>query len=386
MAERPHAALEADRLASAIDVAAAAGAAAGDAGVGVELLAGFPEAAVHAARIHGRLEAAALERCTRAGREAAEAGVRLAALVDLYLSTAWRLQQGVRDAAGRDADTAAEVAVSLARAADDAVAAVCGGFEAAKRQAVRQQEAQRREFVDELLAGSADAQRLERMGASFGFNPSRSHLVVIARTDRPLMDAGPVQGRLEREVLSRVGEHDVLVATKDGDLVCVFPGDLADPAPGLLALLQEAEDGPWRLATGDVWSGPGGVARSYRDAVEVLSISSVLQPDAAISRAEEWEAHRLLLRDREAFQRMSLRVLDGLTSARGGAEPLVQTLEAYFLESGNVTAMARRLHLSPRAVTYRLGTINRLTGLSPQVPTERLTLEVATIGYRLAEG
>ena len=64
-------------------------------------------------------------------------------------------------------------------------------------------------------------------------------------------------------------------------------------------------------------------------------------------------------------------MLTPLTKARGGARPLIDTLEAYF-ESGEVaTATARRLHVSVRTVTYRLAKISSLTGYDPNVPAQR---------------
>jgi DNA-binding PucR family transcriptional regulator len=76
-------------------------------------------------------------------------------------------------------------------------------------------------------------------------------------------------------------------------------------------------------------------------------------------------------------------VLDPLAHARGGPEPLLETLEAVFAAQGNQTAAARKLGISPRAVTYRLERIRRLTGFSPDDPTQRFTLETAVIGARL---
>ena len=66
----------------------------------------------------------------------------------------------------------------------------------------------------------------------------------------------------------------------------------------------------------------------------------------------------------------------------GGAEPLLNTLTAYF-HAGNATAAARALHLSVRALTYRLERIHRLTGYDPTAPEQRYTLETAMLGARL---
>ena len=72
-----------------------------------------------------------------------------------------------------------------------------------------------------------------------------------------------------------------------------------------------------------------------------------------------------------------------LGAAPGGAEPLLATLEAYFSRGGVAAAAARDLHLSVRAVTYRLARVRDLTGRDPGRPADALTLQVAVIGARL---
>lgn len=76
-------------------------------------------------------------------------------------------------------------------------------------------------------------------------------------------------------------------------------------------------------------------------------------------------------------------VLAPLVGARGGAEPLLQTLDAYFGAGGNATLAARSLHLSVRALTYRLAKIADLTGRDPVDPRHRLELQTALVGARL---
>jgi len=76
-------------------------------------------------------------------------------------------------------------------------------------------------------------------------------------------------------------------------------------------------------------------------------------------------------------------VLGRLVEARGGAEPLLATLDAYFATGGITTETARRIHLSVRAVTYRLERIKTLTGYDPTDPTQRFTVHTALLGARL---
>jgi len=62
---------------------------------------------------------------------------------------------------------------------------------------------------------------------------------------------------------------------------------------------------------------------------------------------------------------------------------MLDTLDAYFAESMNTSATARRLHLSPRAVAYRRERIARLTGHSPKEPEHRFVLELALRAARI---
>ncbi|WP_270890987.1 PucR family transcriptional regulator [Streptomyces sp. DHE17-7] len=78
-----------------------------------------------------------------------------------------------------------------------------------------------------------------------------------------------------------------------------------------------------------------------------------------------------------------LSVLGPLRGARGGAEPLLRTLEAYFDAGCTAAEAARRLTLSVRALTYRLDRIHQLTGANPADPVHRYTLQTAVIGARL---
>jgi DNA-binding PucR family transcriptional regulator len=76
-------------------------------------------------------------------------------------------------------------------------------------------------------------------------------------------------------------------------------------------------------------------------------------------------------------------VLDPLTRARDGAEPLLHTLDVYFASGAVAAEAARRLHLSVRAVTYRLARVRTLTDHDPDEPAQRYTLQTAVLGARL---
>jgi DNA-binding PucR family transcriptional regulator len=91
----------------------------------------------------------------------------------------------------------------------------------------------------------------------------------------------------------------------------------------------------------------------------------------------------VLLRDQPAIADLVHSVLGKLDHARGGAGPLLATLDAYFATGAITTETARRLHLSVRAVTYRLDRVKTLTGHDPTDPAQRFTINTAVLGAKL---
>ncbi|ROR35242.1 PucR family transcriptional regulator [Kitasatospora cineracea] len=271
---------------------------------------------------------------------------------------------------------------ALLAAAEAAVAALGEGHERAQRLAIRQEEAARRESIDDLLYGrsgpGAPAERAER----FGLRPARAHAVAVAVGTEPYDGADPVARRVERELVGRFGERDVLPATKDGRPVCVAPDGAhvvleAFAAPAL-------RPGPgYRVATGRRHSGPGGVVRSYDEALGALDFAQRLDLPAERLRAEELLVFPVLMRDRVAMAELVRSVLGPLGGARGGAAPLLATLAAQ-AEAGYVNAeAARRLGVSVRTPGYRMDRIKSLTGYDLSDALHRHTLETVAMGARL---
>ncbi len=352
--------------------------AARDAKVDRGLLVGYLEAAVDAAVLGRRLGRLELDTCRLMGESAADQGVALSSLLDLYLSALWRLWEDITDRAQSvGADVVAAAAGGLFRAADDGAEALAEGHERAQRLSVRREETVRREFVDDLLSGGGHPDLMGERAARFGFNMAGTHLVIVARTQRVVVDAGPVHARIESHVLVTLGGRDVVVATKDGALVCVLPASATDAAADLSRALDATGDGSWQIGVGRRYSGPGGVVRSYHEARESLELARRLAVVEPIVRFESMLPYRMLALDPTTVAEMVHSVLGPLDGARGGREPLIATLSAYFAESGNVSATARRLNLSPRAVVYRLERIAALTGHAADDPEGRFVLELA---------
>jgi sugar diacid utilization regulator len=141
----------------------------------------------------------------------------------------------------------------------------------------------------------------------------------------------------------------------------------------------------WRVAIGRAYPGPAGVVRSYEEAREALDVAHRLGLPGRIASAADLLIYQVLLRDREAITDLVRSLLVPLARARGGAAPLLATLTAYFASGSVAAAAARDLHLSVRAVTYRLARVRELTGRDPGRPADSLILNVAVIGAKLLD-
>ncbi len=345
------------------------------------------------AAINGRRpEAWELDAVRELGRRAAVQGVSARRSVDLYLSAAWRLWRQL-PAVDRsdDPDTVRRSAEAVLRSLDDAVGALVDGHEAERRELIRHEEAMRREFVDDLLRGDADVAHMVQRAEPFGVDLGKSHRVALAALRDPIDTIDRSAILLERAVVDRVGDRDVLVATKDGRVVVVVPSRTSSPVgPDLGALLRsellrlEPARG-WRVAAGRSFPGAYGVARSYEEAHEALSFAERLDPDADVIDSRDLLVYRVLGRDQAAITDLVRDVLTPLLAVRGGPGPLLQTLHGYFAAGDVATEAARRLHVSVRTVTYRLARIRELTGYDAAQPQERFALHAAVLGARLLD-
>lgn len=370
--------------------------AAGDTTAPIELLVKYLDLLADAA-ITGRRprehEAAVVREL---GRRAAEQGVPAGSVVDLYLSAAWRMWRSLPDVVPyRDRDTVRASAESVLRAVGEAVAVLVDSYQAAGHEMIRREESLRRELIDDLLRGDADVARIVERAEPFGIDLGRAHRVALAAPGERLPEAEATATMLERAVLDRFGDRDVLVATKDGLLVVLIPAPThpAPPRPRPMdagevvhqALDRHRTGRPWRVATGRAYPGSYGVARSYEEAREALMFAERLRLDAPVVDAQDMLVYRVLARDRAAVVELVQAVLGPLTQARGGAEPLLKTLETYFATGAVATDTGRLLNMSVRTVTYRLAKVKTLTGHDPSDPAQRFTLHAAVLGARLLQ-
>ncbi|MGD6747318.1 PucR family transcriptional regulator [Streptomyces sp. BH106] len=338
-----------------------------------EYLDGYVHAVADASATGRRLTRDELDARRALGERAAEAGLGLRALVAAHLARTHTGNIGTRV-------TVDAVVTASAQAID----AFAEGYERAQRQTMRREEAARREFIDDLLYGRSDLGKLAERAERFGLRLSGEHAIAVARGDGAYEEGDTVAREIERAVIARFGNRNILLTTKEGRLVCIAPGDQSEVLTYFAKQAYAAVEGS-QVAIGRPQSGPGGVVQSYEEALSALDLATRLGLDTPVLRSADLLVYPVLTRDRQAMTDLVHHTLGPLNQARGGAQPLVDTLMAYF-DAGCVSAeAARQLSLSVRAFTYRLARIHQLTGIDPAVPADRYTLQTAVIGARLLD-
>jgi sugar diacid utilization regulator len=373
---------------------AAVASAAASSRVSVDLLGEYlpmlADAAINGRRPHDR----ELEAVRELGRRAAEQGIGAGQTAQLYLSAAWRLWRQIPVVVrSRDPEKVRVSAEAVLRVLDDAVAALIEGHQAARREMIRHEEALRREFVDDLLRGDGDISRMVQRAEPFGIDLGKPHHVVLAQPRGPNPALDRAATLVERLVVQRFGDREVLVATKDDRIVVLLPGVPAAERSGhpvdvgavLRRKFERVSSGRWRVAAGRPFPGAYGVARSYEEAREALALADRLGIDADVIEGRDLLVYRVVGRDQAAVADLVREVLGPLEQARGGPTVLLETLRAYFAAGDVATETARTLHVSVRTVTYRLARVAELTGYSLSRPDERFAVQAAVLGARLLE-
>ncbi len=388
-----------------VDLAAITLAASREAGgVPPGLLGDYLPAVLDAARSGRRLTAAELAGYGWSGEQAAESGVALRGLVDLFLSATWRLWREL-PGDGDSPMVLRAAGLAVLRAADDAVAAAAEGFERAYLSVARRDEAERREFFDDLLSGRGSVGDVMERGERLGLRLAGPHYVLLAGPGVPGDVATPADMEIDAAVADAAAPSPSLVVSRHGRLVVIVGSvggvEAHRVARALSRALHRRTAGGgaghgdpvtaagrpprWRIAFGRPYPGPSGVVHSYDEAADAFDVAERLILPDPVASAADLLIYQVLLRDRAAITDLVRTLLVPLARARGGAGPLLATLAAYFAHGGVAAAAARDLHLSVRAVTYRLARVRELTGRDPAQPADALALHVAVIGAQVLD-
>ena len=243
----------------------------------------------------------------------------------------------------------------------------------------------RQELVDGLLlAGGREDGDVERWAQHLGLDAAREHYVLSVSLARPR------GGGLEatESLLARLAP-DAVVTGRTDEVVAIVPAAKVPAAHpeqaralgrSCATAVMEHHLGVAAIGIGRPSPTAAGISRSYIEARRALTVSERMGEFGGVTVFADLGIHRLLVRipdiaDLRSFAGEVLGELleqDNATSAE-----YLATLSCYFEENSSPRRTARRLHVHPNTVSYRVRRIEEITGLSFAVHRDRLMAEVA---------
>lgn len=236
-------------------------------------------------------------------------------------------------------------------------------------------------FVDRVLEGHWDDEREIRsqaaglgheLGGSWGMLfvlPAGSrHTEALRSAAAAVATATP--GIIEGPMRTLPTLHVVLLCTSSGPAAwCKALDAVNDVAVRERLVVVPAEPVPLAHT----------LVHVYRRAQRYLTLANTAGSGPGIVTVKDLRLYAVLagvpLADRVEFVRDVLGPILDLVPHK--AKELLETLEAVYRRKGRIADAAADLHLHQNSVRYRLNRIEALTGLSLDVPAERMHLELA---------
>jgi hypothetical protein len=285
------------------------------------------------------------------------------------------LRIGARVAWNRLHQTAARTQMDLASFAaigeaiflhlDEIAAAVAEGFAQAQAETAGERERGRRRLLDLLFAdppASPDAIADQALAAGWRL-PGRVAAVVLEDPGR--QDFVPLPS-MPPEVLVDMSRREPRLLVPDAD------------GPGRTEFIRRGLRG-WRAAVGPAV--PLNLAAdSLRWASQALALGKrgVLPWEDGVVWCAAYMPQLVMFSDEALLRRFregTLTPLSGLPQAR--QDRLAETALAWLQCWGNASAAARRLHVHPQTIRYRMRQVRELFGADLREPDRRFALEVA---------
>ncbi len=307
------------------------------------------------------------------GERLAREGAPTERVLDGYLSLNWAIWEAVmrQDDIGRA--TVMEFGDRLLRGLDDAIAAISEGYVRAELEAAAAHSERRRAVLEDLLsaprATPQDRARIRLRSERHGLAVGGSYRLILAHV--PSADDAEVAelvDRLERRIRVPASDH----RSKPGIRLPV----VLDWRARVLVFASADWTGEQRLrealpaVLGEdivvIDSGPVAGVEALADVLTQTEFSASVAESLGrrgwIGDPGELALETTFLLDRQLVRAAVDRELGPLLSDARMGEELVDTLEVYLGARQNIREAARRLHLAPRTVAYRLERIETLLG------------------------
>lgn len=248
------------------------------------------------------------------------------------------------------------------------------------------------DFLGELLAGSyqSEEQMLEQ-AAKLGFNLKSGYLVT-------LLDLAPkVAGMGNTELMQRflsivrqgVCSHSSqsIVVNKNKQILILLAlsqkGNYMDDFTDLTRHLKEGvlKNGPsliWRLAAGTTCHKVSDFSRSFEEALFTLDVMKNMNRHNTSMAYDQLRVFGMLEINKKSFSAFINKVIGPLVDYDNEHNSeLVETLNLYYRNGGNIQQAARRGYLNPSTLKYRLKRIQEIAGIELDDPDTSLQVQLA---------
>lgn len=307
------------------------------------------------------------------GEELARSGAPTERVLDGYLSLNWAIWEAVMGLADIPRATILEFGDRLLRGLDDAIAAISQGYIRVEIEAAAAHSERRRAVLEDLLSAPRTTPqdrarirlRSERYGLAVG---GRYRLVLI---DVPSADEARIEAavdRLESRIRvpasthhSKPGIRLPVVLDWRGRVLVFATADWTGEQRLRKALPVVLGGDILAIDTGPV-EGVDALAEALTQAEYSATVAAALGRRGWIGDPGALALETTFLLDHQLVQAAVNRELGPLLSDARMGEELVETLEVYLGSKQNIREAARRLHLAPRTVAYRLERIETLLG------------------------
>jgi sugar diacid utilization regulator len=251
-------------------------------------------------------------------------------------------------------------------------------------------QARRELFEGLLLLGDRAEADVDGWARHLGIKPDQRHRVLTT-----VVRAGDGAPPAREAELATAVEHLLLahcaaatVVNRGGEVVAVVAEN--DDDPGALAALAavathcktsiEARHPGAAVSAGigNAYAGSARISTSYAESRHALDTTALMAGLGGVVAFADLGIARLLARVRDVrdLHDFARDVLGELLAHDHGRDYLA-TLTVYFNENNSPQRSARRLHMHPNTVAYRVRRIEEITGLSLSSYSDRLMLQVA---------
>lgn len=314
-----------------------------------------------------------LARWREEGERFSRMGVATERVLDGYLSLNWAIWEVVM----RQGDTPREIVLDFAdrllRGMDDAIAAISQGYVRVEVELAASHSHERRAVLEEILTAPRhtpeDRARIRRHSERHGLAPDASYrLVLIYASKLSDADIEAAVDTLEKSIRVPASHHrsrpgirlPVVIEWRGRVLVFAkaeWTGErrLRDALPTILG------DGCVAVDSGSV-AGCEALSDTVADIDYAASVAVSLGRSGWIGSPGELALETTFLLDDALVHAAVEQELGVLLADSRMGEELIETLEVYFGSRQNIREAARRLHLAPRTVAYRLERIETLLG------------------------